>query len=223
MPGSGNRVAREAGEEEAAGGAEGKLIPVDLCFQCVQLYTQVRLLNNIAICQAYLLLVAQAARLVGEELPAGLRDDLAAVLKSAPLLLDELFKISAAPRPPDNCGWLRTACSVLELSQSLVQARVRAPTFVFMLPLHFLLFFSPPSRTYPPPVCGDRRCRSRHARQAALAARLRRPPATAPRRSCSCRTCRSRWRARWVEGRSKGSLSCWCDCRREALIFVIMH
>jgi hypothetical protein len=54
--------------------------------------------------QAHLLLLAYLER--HDDIPALLRQDLNYVLQKSPLLLEEMIKISFAPKPPHGYGWL---------------------------------------------------------------------------------------------------------------------
>ncbi|KAK1317402.1 Chaperone protein dnaJ 49 [Acorus calamus] len=68
-----------------------------------------------------LLIQAQLTR-ESATLPPVLQSDFKHVLELAPRLLEELMKISIAPRSPHGHGWLRPAIGIVELSQSIIQA-----------------------------------------------------------------------------------------------------
>ncbi|KAL2630326.1 hypothetical protein R1flu_015012 [Riccia fluitans] len=71
--------------------------------------------------KAELLILAHLSREYGE-VSAELKADFDLVMTIVPRLMEELMKMALMPRTAEGYGWLRPALSIMEFSQSLVQA-----------------------------------------------------------------------------------------------------
>lgn len=74
-----------------------------------------------SVLKAHLLILEHLER-GGSGVPAALQNDLKFVLQKVPVLLDEIVKIAALPRPPLGYGWMAPAVAAVEMMQCWMQA-----------------------------------------------------------------------------------------------------